>query len=547
LAGILSLKPEDEKRLHPEAVKWFNARRAEIQFEVPLEELSDDDLNTSLSDDEKCEFQTSMNEIAKGLARCINTGGVSPDLLANIGIGLNSLQFQVDSLLPMHNIGLLLKKVYERKREEQRKRDEEDKRSREQAEAERKKKEEGAEAERRKKEDEERWWTAYKELNIPADDASKYLKTEEHEKFLDSIPEAVDAYLAKGKSYILDRRANDYLAWISVINNRRKKEQEKITANLAAQEYNQRLNKEIARLRSVLCPSKKDLNTWFEKKIGDKRYSGHNFDYVLSAEEKDSFDGALVSIANKRVEQLIPNSLSQFVGIPSQYRRSYFPLPSTSYSFEGIPCLDFCFDIFAVAYVEVWLKPGKKSFGDYEFHLPRIEEGNYSVLLQKPKLLGYYYLVLKPEELGGYSFWQSIPLVLLRGLLNVETKPNGITISAASDSMITYKIQRFKEEVTIPDSFAGYLRNIGSIDEMVSMGIMTDKVADIVKSELDELKAKHVASPLDKMKGENSKKAKAFKLFSEDKRPSDPEVKSLGIKPESAYRYYQAWKKASLY
>jgi len=66
-------------------------------------------------------------------------------------------------------------------------------------------------------------------------------------------------------------------------------------------------------------------------------------------------------------------------------------------------------------------------------------------------------------------------------------------------------------------------------------------------NELDELKAKHVASPLDKMKGENSKKAKAFKLFSEDKRPSDPEVKSLGIKPESAYRYYQAWKKASLY
>jgi len=36
---MLGLKPEDEKRLHPEALKWFNAQGAEIQFEVPLEEL----------------------------------------------------------------------------------------------------------------------------------------------------------------------------------------------------------------------------------------------------------------------------------------------------------------------------------------------------------------------------------------------------------------------------------------------------------------------------------------------------------------------------
>ncbi len=40
MASILSLKPEDEKRLHPDALRWFNAQRAEIQFEVPVEELN---------------------------------------------------------------------------------------------------------------------------------------------------------------------------------------------------------------------------------------------------------------------------------------------------------------------------------------------------------------------------------------------------------------------------------------------------------------------------------------------------------------------------
>ena len=34
MAEMLSLKPEDEKSLHPEALKWFNTRRSEIQFEM---------------------------------------------------------------------------------------------------------------------------------------------------------------------------------------------------------------------------------------------------------------------------------------------------------------------------------------------------------------------------------------------------------------------------------------------------------------------------------------------------------------------------------
>jgi hypothetical protein len=65
LARILSLIPEDENKLHPEAVRWLNVRIAE--FEVPLEDLCDDDLNTFLSDDEKREFIRYKDEITRGL------------------------------------------------------------------------------------------------------------------------------------------------------------------------------------------------------------------------------------------------------------------------------------------------------------------------------------------------------------------------------------------------------------------------------------------------------------------------------------------------
>lgn len=42
-----------------------------------------------------------------------------------------------------------------------------------------------------------------------------------------------------------------------------------------------------------------------------------------------------------------------------------------------------------------------------------------------------------------------------------------------------------------------------------------------------------------------SKKQKAFEFFSEGLRPSDKEVKDLGLKPKSLYNYYQQWKKSS--
>lgn len=43
---------------------------------------------------------------------------------------------------------------------------------------------------------------------------------------------------------------------------------------------------------------------------------------------------------------------------------------------------------------------------------------------------------------------------------------------------------------------------------------------------------------------EKAAKELAFALFDEDKRPSDPEVKSLGIKSKTRYNYFQEWKKA---
>ena len=507
---IFSLKPEDKQRLNSHALKRFNDWQDRIMREAPqLRQLSIEriraDLNTYLHDNERVEFNSCSADITRWLSGCMNTGD-------------SYFPYAYDTRVidPMSRVESLIIRAYQR-----------------------------VEAERRKKEYEDRRCAAFVSINPPVDDAKKYLNDKEHDEFTLAIGKAIEAYLEKGIAYLADLRTLDYGWWLKKIQERKKKEAQKLQAIHAANEYNHRLNQEIGNLASRLDHKQRDLASYFRAKIQDKRYTNHNFDYVLSKEDEMNFDGTLVSVANKKLEQLLSNDLRYFISLPSQYYRLYFPLPIANYSFEKVPCIDISFDIFAAAYAEVWLKPGKKNFNGYEFPLPWIEEKNGLVLLEKPRFLAYNYSLLRPEDLGGYVFWESIPLVLLKGLLNGEARPDGCTILAASDSVTTYRVQGFEEEVDVPDKFVEYLKSIGSIDEMVGMGVMTEKVGNIVKAALGELGVKRKIPPArEKVGRRDSMKERAFRLFDEDKRPADPEVKALGIKPNSAYRYYQDWKKA---
>jgi len=72
------------------------------------------------------------------------------------------------------------------------------------------------------------------------------------------------------------------------------------------------------------------------------------------------------------------------------------------------------------------------------------------------------------------------------------------------------------------------------------MGIITQKVASIVKSELGELEVEQKNKPSEE-KGGDSKKAKAFQLFGQGKGPSSPEVKALGLHKSTRFKYYNQY------
>lgn len=427
MTGILKLKPEDERKLHPVILKCFRDHGAMIEQEVALYRLTPEDLNAFVSDDELTELARNKHRIGRSLGVCIDPNAGSDNAPVAAAIGFSFVLLQLDLFSLVEYVRPLLKKVCARK---------------------------------------------------------------------------------------------------------------------AVHESSVYRNQQIVQLNLQLERTLKDSSSYFKAEIRDKRFTSHNLECVLSAEDKGNFDGLLVEVANKKLQQLIPKDLRQFIDLPSQYYRRYFPLPKASYDFEGVPCIDLSFDVFAIAYTEVWLKPVKKSFGGCEFTLPLLKEKEGLAPLKEPKFLGYYYLILSPDDLDGYVSWRIIPLVLLMGLLNGETRPSGTTVTSASDDQVTYQVERFEEEVEIPTEFAEYLKSVGSVDRMVRAGIISERVAEIVEGEFTKIQNQQSVSSTEATPlARHNRKERAFELFNCGKRPSDPEVKALGIKPNTVYRYYQDWKK----
>lgn len=497
LAGLFIIDPEFEKKLHSEARKIFHDWTADIQRQVQLDEVTDDDL-VFLSNDEKIKLGTSVLKISECLKKCV--GIKEGDKLYDVYFGDILWRRGVISELKRSlmfirwDIEPLLRKIYLAKlvktKEEMEKKVEENKRKLEEArEIERKRKEAEerqraakAEEERKKKEEEE-WHAAYKALNVPQADAEKYLDAEEHRRFIKSIAGAVKAYLDRGKSYINDSRANDYLFYCDQIKQRKEKEQQKLTAVASARLFSHSVNEEINRLKARLHPQKQSPTKYFSK---GNRYIGQGFYDLLSPDErKEIFDTVHVMV-KKELDELVCGDVSDF--IVWKHTQHYHLFPTGNYVLDDVPCLDFSLDTEAVVEAEIWLKPGQKTFGDYVFDLPVIEENNHSASLQEPKFLGYYYMHVAASRLPS-TFWQRIPLLLIAGLTGGETEPPGVAILEASQSTVIYRIKNFKKEVIIPAIFSDFLKTAGGIGGMVSMGIVTQEVGSIVQRKLTEVEA----------------------------------------------------------
>jgi hypothetical protein len=441
------LEPGDElrKKLHPHVLKRLEEWRAEIKQKIPeVAELTIEEINADVSryleDAEKTELQRHHNEILRWLKSCIGVGSSSH----------YSPIYSTGVISSMLNFERLLQKAYERKAAE-------------------------AEKEQKRK-------AAYKALNVPEGDAKKYLRNEEYAEFVDSIPGAIDAYLTEGRYYAMDKRARPYLVSVARIKNLRREEEAKAIATRQASRFNKELNRAIAKLKERLHTEKQNPGRYFKEKrpISQKLYS------CLSREQKKHVFQKVEEMAQEELKTLALEPYREFVKWENKH---YYRLsPKADYVFDEMPCLAFSFEIEAVVESKIQLSPLSKVFGDYRLTLPVLNDGSDWIELQVPVGLGVYYQYFSSAELPTIP-WQTIPLTLLTSLIRGETEPPGVTILEASQSTVIYRIKDFTKEVIIPAIFADFLKTAGTIDGMVSVGIVTQEVGSIVQRKLTEVEA----------------------------------------------------------
>ena len=517
VAELIGFKHEDIKRLPEGALEGLYDHWNEVKKEVPqLDGLTANEISAEiamyLKPSDKERLQKRQEAIVKFLQKCVNSDDYSPQYTS----------YWSD----MIDLKYLLKEVYHQKKVKAKE-----------------------ECQRQKRK------AAYSHV-YPlqlSKDVKRYLPYNQQD-VLKAVGKAVEAYLKEGPDNYLDSFATqEYRFWRRKINELKEEERQeivaneerarqKIVANSAAREYNKRLNKEKARLKALLSPAEKGTWSSLPDRIKARCYRGQPLHQILSKEEISDLDEKNRKTGDSKLHEIISGEFSQFFD-GECYRNFYF-LTVAEYSYEGLPFLDFGFDVLADVEVRVSLKPGPKTFRDHTYNLPMKENA-------VKELLGSLYFVTGEDF--GYTFYQTIPLVLVLGLFNGEI-PKGIIPTLVGEDIVTYKIPKYKEEVTIDDRFASYLKDIGSIDEMIKRGILSEKVGNIAKRELEKLKgasSKEQETPVvqeaspqkAKILRKDTLKAKAFRLFDEGKRPSDLEVKALKIKPGVLYGYYQEWKK----
>jgi hypothetical protein len=164
-------------------------------------------------------------------------------------------------------------------------------------------------------------------------------------------------------------------------------------------------------------------------------------------------------------ESNIPHKLRKYVDCVVKYH--FFALPRAEYLLEeGVPCLDFGFDIHIVAEIEF---NAAKNAADifYGYKMPIQTNG---------ATLGRLYKLFQPDP--SYSFWQTIPVKLVQGLLSAQFPIEGAAVFSSGSGGTSYYVAGM--HVWIPDAFDEYLEEVNKKGGLAKVGIIYKKTAIVI-------------------------------------------------------------------
>jgi len=440
LASMINLKPEYEDLLHPYAVKRYLSFWNEIREKFPQEQLTVEDIKLYLSEEEQFEFNTCSTEIVEWLVKCRKDSSEA---------SLVVYPYSKDPYYSMSRFKAALKTALERKREKARQ-----------------------EAQK------QRHFAALEEIDPPLADAEKYLTPEERQRFFDSIPGAINAYLDRDKRaesyspdiWLLTSKASDYSHWVRVIEERQNEEIRQKQAEIEHDQYLDRLSATVEKVKAVLDKSKKPelVHPLALEKYGPDGWC------ELDIPDKEQIQ----NWAERKILEVLPEILADLTRW--ELTKEVRVMPRAAYEVEaGIPCLTWYFESHILVTASLELK--KCVIRE------RCDPG-YTVEVQaEGDQLGVLYLE-QPEWLTPGSF--TTPLALLRLIASGELEAPGITVTECSSPFTTFAVQGFEEEVELCDDFRRFIEDITKqkplAEALLDAGVINAYTSSLVKLKWDQ-------------------------------------------------------------
>lgn len=448
LASIINLKPEYEDQLHPYALKRYHSFLDEVDDLFSQEQLTAEDLKLYLSEEEQVESYTHATEIAEWLVKCRKDSSEA------------SLVVYLYSMAPYYSMSrfkAVLKTALERKLEKVRQ------------ETEKKERQARQEAEQQRR------VAVLKEIDPPLSDAKKYLTPKEYEKFLSSLPGAIDAYLSRDEKvesyspgiWLLNSKAFDYSYWILIIKERKEEERRQKQAQIKHDQYVDRLSAAVEKFKVELSKSKKPK---FVHPPELKKYEPDNW-CELEVPTNQQIQKWAESKIFKRLPEILTNLTKWKLDLQSQV------VPRAVYEVvDSIPCLTWYFDTYILVTASLELKKC----------VIRERHPYYTADVQgEGEKLGVLYLE-QPEWLTPGIF--TTPIALLSLLVKGDLEAPGITVIEHDYLSTTFVIQGFEEEVEIYDDFRKYIGDIAKdkplAEILLAKGLIDKDTAKLVEEKV---------------------------------------------------------------
>jgi len=327
----------------------------------------------------------------------------------------------------------------------------------------------------RQEAEQQRRLAVLKEIDPPLSDAKRYLTPKEYEKFLSSLPGAIDAYLSRDEKaenyspgiWLLNSKAFDYSYWILIIKERKEEERRQKQAQIKHDQYIDRLSAAVEKFKAELSKSKKPKFVHSPELV---KYEPENW-CELELPTNQRIQKWAESKIFKRLPEILTNLTKWKLDLQSQV------VPRAVYEVvNSIPCLTWYFDTHILVTASLELK--KCVLRErHPYYTAEVEaEG---------EKLGVLYFE-QPEWLTPGTF--TTPIALLSLLAKGDLEAPGITVTEHGYLLTTFAIQGFEEEVEIYDDFRKYIGDIAKdkplAEILLAKGLIDEDTAKLVEEKV---------------------------------------------------------------